>query len=309
MNEALAARLDVALPGRVTRSAPLAGMTTYRLGGPAAVLVELRDDDDLQTMTQVLSDSDPFPDILVIGRGSNLVVSDAGWEGLAVKLGPAFSWTNSDHAPSLAAGGGTPLPQAANKALRAGLTGIEFFVAIPGSVGGAVAMNAGAHGSDVSDVLDSVEVVDLRVGERARIDAMELELAYRHSSVGPSMLVLSASFRLKEADPNEVRERMESFRRHRAATQPGAAQNAGSVFRNPPGDSAGRLVEAAGLKGLTVGGASVSELHANFFIAGEEARAQDVFDLVHEVKTRVRDRFGVELVPEIRFLGRFDSEH
>jgi UDP-N-acetylmuramate dehydrogenase len=137
-------------------------------------------------------------------------------------------------------------------------------------------------------------------------DASDLELSYRRSNISDRELVLEAFFALEPAEERAIRECMDSFRRHRSATQPGALQNAGSTFKNPPGDSAGRLVEAAGLKGLRVGGASVSELHANFFMAGEGATAQDVHDLVHEVRMAVRARLGVELEPEVRFAGHFE---
>jgi UDP-N-acetylmuramate dehydrogenase len=166
-------------------------------------------------------------------------------------------------------------------------------------------MNAGAHGTDVSATLNSVQILDLSSGAVETRRASSLGLSYRHSELASSALVLEARFDLRHGERDLVRERIESFRRHRAATQPGALQNAGSVFKNPPGDSAGRLVEAAGLKGFRVGGAVVSDLHANFFLASEDASAQDVFDLVNAVRDRVAEEFGVLLEPEIRFAGAF----
>jgi UDP-N-acetylmuramate dehydrogenase len=159
----------------------------------------------------------------------------------------------------------------------------------------------------MKDCLVGVEVWDVGRGRRATLSAGDLELGYRTSNLTDAQLVVEASLALQEADTAEVRARMESYRRHRADTQPGALQNAGSVFRNPPGDHAGRLVEAAGLKGFTVGGARVAELHANFFIAGEGATAQDVYELVGRVIDKVRAAHGVELVPEIRFVGAFQD--
>lgn len=300
--------LDKALAGiggKVATDEPLARFTTYRLGGPARVYVEPSTENDLVELGRVLA-GDPLP-ILVVGRGSNLVISDDGWPGVAIRLSSGFSFVEPA-GDGLRAGGATAMPLLANWAARRGLAGMEFAIAIPGSVGGAVRMNAGAHGSEVKDRLRSARVFDLvgsRVTERA---ADELDFGYRHSNISDSDIVTSALFDLAPEDPGVVRERMESYRKHRAETQPGAVQNAGSVFRNPPGDHAGRLVEATGLKGFRIGAAKVSELHANFFIAGEGATAQDVFDLVHEVARRVEDQHGIRLVPEIRFVGAFRDQ-
>jgi UDP-N-acetylmuramate dehydrogenase len=263
--------------------------------------------------------------VLVLGRGSNLVISDRGWPGIVIRLGSTFSWISGGNELSeevakyvparvdtpmlyeMKAGASTALPQLANWAARRSLSGMEFLVAIPGSVGGAVRMNAGAHGTEVSDSLASITVFDLDALEVSQRPASELELSYRRSNLTERQLVLDATFGVPQDDPGEIKTRMEGYRRHRAETQPGAVQNAGSVFKNPSGDSAGRLVEAAGLKGFSVGGASVSELHANFFIAGEGSSSQDVFELVHEVRRRVHDHSGVWLEPEIRFVGEFEA--
>jgi len=247
--------------------------------------------------------------VLVLGRGSNLVISDAGWPGMVLRLGPAFSSISApeDGAPGLVAGAATPMPQLANWSARRGLTGLEFAIAIPGSVGGAVRMNAGAHGRETAESLESALIFDLDTMSLDERKPSDLDYSYRHSNITANQVVLEASFQLSSEDPDVVRDRMEGYRKHRAETQPGAVQNAGSVFKNPPGDHAGRLVEAAGLKGFRVGGASVSELHANFFIADEGARGQDVYDLVNAVRAKVRDEFDIELTPEIRFVGHFDD--
>jgi UDP-N-acetylmuramate dehydrogenase len=312
--DGVARRLEAALRGRVERDFPLAGLTTYRLGGPAALYVEPAGAEDLETLGRALRQAGLRPGdlpTLALGRGSNLVISDRGWPGLVIRLGSAFSWIRGEDGDEpqacLAAGASTPLPQLANWAARRGLAGVEFTIAIPGSVGGAVRMNAGAHGSEIGDRLLSARIVDLdelRLQERGR---SALRFSYRRSALREREVVVDATLELRREDAATVRERMEGFRRHRAETQPGAAQNAGSVFVNPPGDAAGRLVEAAGLKGFSIGGASVSELHANFFIAAQDATAQDVYDLVHAVQARVRDRFGVGLVPEVRFAGPFEA--
>jgi UDP-N-acetylmuramate dehydrogenase len=307
--EILAGRLE----GRVEVDHPLAMLTTYRVGGPAAVYVEPSGIEDVVSLGGALrslrGEGLHIP-VLSIGRGSNLVVSDQGWQGLALRLGgERFSWimpTPEDPA-GLAAGAGTPLPQLANWAARRGLAGAEFLIAIPGSVGGAVRMNAGAHGREVVDCLESAHIVNLQTLEIADRGVDSLEYGYRTSNLTEDDVVLQAKLHLEEQDPGIVRARIDGYRQHRADTQPGALQNAGSVFKNPPGDFAGRLVEAAGLKGFRVGGAAVSELHANFFVASAGARAQDVYDLVHEVRRRVGEVFGVELTPEIRFAGAFDA--
>lgn len=293
--------------GRVERDFPLGPLTTYRLGGSAALYVEPVDVDDLLTLAAALKDVST--DVLVVGRGSNLVVSDRGWPGVAIRLGTSFAWVRPDGTNGgVRAGAATSLPVVANWAARRGLAGLEFFVAIPGSVGGAVRMNAGAHGGSTADHLAAATVVSLRDGGVVQeLDAAGLSFGYRESSVGPGDIVLEAAFSLPADSESSIRERMDSYRKRRAATQPPPVQNAGSVFRNPHGDSAGRLVEAAGLKGFRVGGASVSELHANFFIAGPDATAQDVYDLVHIVRDRVRDEKGVVLEPEIHFVGEFTS--
>lgn len=304
MKDDLVRRLAAELPGTVERDVRLDRFTTYRLGGPAAVFVEVADGDELDVVSAMVAEDDV--DVLIVGRGSNLVVSDDGWPGVVLHLGKGFARIDEIDG-GISAGGAAALPVVANWCARRGLSGLEFAVAIPGSVGGGVRMNAGAHGRELRDALAAATIVDVGGGGRSTRVAADLELAYRHSNLRDGEVVVEADFRLERADPRSVRERIESYRRHRAATQPGAAQNAGSVFRNPPGDHAGRLVEAAGLKGFRVGGAWVSELHANFFIADKGARAQDVYDLVAEVRDRVARRFGVELQPEIRFVGHFEE--
>lgn len=297
--------------GMVERSYPLARFTTYRLGGPAAVYAEPADLDDLLALGSALGEVDPGADVpvLVVGRGSNMVISDAGWPGLALRLGQPFAALHAlpDDPTGFEVGAGKPLPLVANWSARRSLTGMEWAVGVPGSIGGAVRMNAGAHGSDIAARLVSATIFDLGSLELAPRPVARLGLGYRCSNLTEREIVVSARLRLERAAPEVVRARSDDFRRHRTATQPGALQNAGSTFKNPDGDAAGRLVEAAGLKGFRVGGASVSAKHANFFMADDTASAQDVFDLVHEVRRRVHDRSGVLLTPEVKFVGPFST--
>jgi UDP-N-acetylmuramate dehydrogenase len=289
---------------RVQTNVHLRDHTTYRVGGPASVLVEIEALEDLEILSRAMAVEEGI-EVLPLGRGSNLVVADDGFRGVVVRLGPRFS-SLSGEGSALVAGAAAPMPQVANRAARRGLAGMEFAVAIPGSVGGGVRMNAGAHGGEVADHLGTATIFDLATGAHEDRPAGSLGFSYRRSNLTDRDLVVAVRWDLPQDEPEEIKRRTEANRKRRAETQPGAVQNAGSVFKNPPGDHAGRLVEAAGLKGFRVGGASVSELHANFFIAGEGSTARDVYELVQEVRTRVLDAFGVELETEIRFVGRFE---
>jgi UDP-N-acetylmuramate dehydrogenase len=298
------AELQREVGDRIVTNVDLRDHTTYRVGGPASALIEIEAMHDLEALSRVLAEGEGV-EVLPLGRGSNLVVSDSGFEGLVVRLGPRFA-ALSGEGPALVAGGAAPMPQVANRAARRGLSGMEFGIAIPGSVGGGVKMNAGAHGAEVADHLATASIFDVSTGALEERAASTLGLSYRHSSLSDHELVVSARWELDEDDPAAIKARTEANRKHRAETQPGAVQNAGSVFKNPPGDHAGRLVEAAGLKGFAVGGARVSELHANFFIAGQGSTAQDVYGLVQAVRERVKEAAGIALETEIRFVGRFD---
>lgn len=308
MLDDLGADLDARLPGAVARDVALAGFTTYKLGGPAAVLVRLRREEDLPALAEVVGRY--RPPLLFVGRGSNLLVADGGFAGLGVVLEGVFEELiiddDCDDDGVVRAGGAVPLPVVARRTAAAGRTGLEFYVGIPGSVGGAVRMNAGGHGRETAEVLVHARVADLAAGGAvvAR-DAAELGLGYRHSDLGPSEVVVGAQFRTGADDPAACEARVAEIVRWRREHQPGGA-NAGSVFANPEGDSAGRLVDAAGCKGLRVGGAVVSEKHANFIQAEAGATAADVRALVLEVQRRVRSASGVELRPELRMIG-FDT--
>lgn len=290
--------------GVVEPEVRLASLTTYRFGGPARFYAEVTTRQDLARILATLA-VDPI-DVLVVGRGSNLVVADEGFDGLALKLGGDFLDV-AFAGDEVTAGGAVPLPRLARAAAKEGRAGLEFLVGVPGSVGGAVAMNAGCFGSETADWLLEAEVVDLTTGATRTPDPAGLDHRYRHSNVRSHELVVTATFRTEPGERGLAEEKMREITRWRKETQPGGTYNAGSVFKNPEGDAAGRLIDAAGLKGVTVGGASVSHRHANFFVATEEARAQDVYDLVHLVRARVAAHAGVMLEPEIRFAGRFEE--
>jgi len=291
------------IPG-VQRSVSLAPLTSYKLGGRAAWFVEVDDDGHLD---DVLRSLPAGVEMLVLGKGSNLLVADSGFPGLVVRLGGVFLDVTVDHDGTVVAGGATPLPRVARTGAEAGRCGLEFYAGIPGTVGGAVMMNAGGHGSDTAERLITAAVVDRTTGKRSVRTAVELSFSYRHSNLGPDDLVTSARFSTSPCTRTDAEARIREITRWRKRHQPGGTFNAGSVFKNPPGDAAGRLIDAAGLKGFRCGGVAVSEMHANFFVADEDAVAQDVWDLVWAVRTRVFESAGVWLEPEIRFAGLFEE--
>jgi UDP-N-acetylmuramate dehydrogenase len=307
--DTLADRLAERLPaGSVRRDVPVAELTTYRLGGPIAVTVRLASDDHLAAAAAVLAATDPKPAVLVIGRGSNLLVADQGYPGVGLVLAGAFeAVTVTPATGTVTAGGAAPLPVVARRAAAVGLTGLEFYVGIPGSVGGAVRMNAGGHGRETRQVLTTAWIVDLLAGDgRAQPRTVaDLDLGYRHSALHPTDVVTQAELHATGDRPEDCEARVAEIVRWRRDHQPGG-QNAGSVFRNPPGDSAGRLIDAAGLKGHRVGGAVVSAKHANFFQAEPGATANDVARLITSVQERVEERTGVRLTPELQMVG-FDE--
>jgi UDP-N-acetylmuramate dehydrogenase len=300
----LVATLEPALPGRVERDASLAGLTTYRVGGPARVLVRARREGDLAVVAAALERHQP--PLLILGRGSNLLISDAGFPGLALLLEGEFEEINLGDG-SVRAGGAVGLPVLARRTAAAGLTGLEFYVGIPGTVGGAVRMNAGGHGRETREVLRSARVIDLLgdgLGEDRTVE--DLALGYRTSALGPNDVVAGATFAV-EVDAAEACEaRIAEIVRWRREHQPGGA-NAGSVFRNPPEESAGSLIERCGLKDLRIGGAVVSPKHANFIQAEPGATAADVRALVREVQRLVLEATGVRLQTELHFVGFTDE--
>ncbi|HEY4375897.1 MAG TPA: UDP-N-acetylmuramate dehydrogenase, partial [Acidimicrobiales bacterium] len=264
-----------------------------------ALFTTVDSDDDLAAVGEAVAATGIA--VLVVGKGSNLLVADAGFDGLAVRLGESFATVSID-GTRVRAGGAAALPVVARKTAAAGLTGFEWAVGVPGSVGGAVRMNSGGHGSDLAASLQRVRVADLAGGEDGVVTTAALDLAYRRSSVGVAEVVVWAELELAVGDAVAAEAEISEIVRWRRANQPGG-QNAGSVFTNPPGDSAGRLVDAAGAKGLRLGTAEVSPKHANFIQADPDGSADDVWSLMAEVRRRVAAHSGVVLHPETRLVG------
>lgn len=298
-----ARHLATELPeSRVVPGAPLGALSTYRVGGEAGLLVEVGSLKDLRRLAQAAA-AETWR-VLVVGLGSNLLVADAGFDGVALRLGAAFAVTRIE-APVVTAGGATPLPVVARQCAVAGLGGFGWAVGVPGSVGGAVRMNAGGHGSDMSEVLQSAEIVDLATGEEWHAVREDLALGYRRSALTHSHVVAEVEMLLQPSSRDREEKLIREVVAWRRQNQPGGA-NTGSVFTNPPEDSAGRLAEAAGCKGLRVGSACVSTLHANFIQADAGGSADDVMSLMVEVARRVKAHSGVRLRPETHFVG-FDK--
>ncbi len=299
---AVAADLRARLGVRARLDEPLARHTTMRVGGPADLLVVAHDAAELAALVRFAREGAvPY---VVLGRGSDLVVGDLGIRGLVILCRAEGHRIEGE---LLVAEAGLPLARAATLAQRAGLAGLEFGLAIPGTVGGAVWANAGAHGVDVASVLESATILRADGTERAET-AEDLELTYRDSRLKRgSDLVLAATFHLAPESPAVIKERLDDIRRWRREHQPIGLPSAGSVFRNPPGDSAGRLIEACGLKTRRVGGAAISAKHANFIVNDLGATAADVRHLAEEARSAVAARFGVELVYEVQFMGDWSN--
>ena len=306
----LAARL-AARRVPVGRDVALGALTTYRVGGAASLLVDCSTEAELLAVRETMASAHehgPVP-VLVLGKGSNLVVADAGFRGVAVRLGGAFEAIEvhgEADAPMLRAGSAAGLPVVARRSVDAGLTGLEWAVGIPGSVGGALKMNAGGHGSDTASCLLRYRWMDLLSAEGGEDGPERLALGYRTSSLADSQVVVWAEFAAGRGEPGAGRAAIKEIVRWRLEHQPGG-KNAGSVFTNPPGDSAGRLVEAAGLKGFRLGTARVSEKHANFIQADDTGSADDVLALILHVRRAVADATGVLLRPEVKLVGFGDD--
>jgi UDP-N-acetylmuramate dehydrogenase len=293
------AAVEAVLGPMAQPNASLADRTTYRVGGRAALLVTPRSIDDLAVVAGALQ-STTVP-VLVIGRGSNLLVADEGFGGVAVALDEGFDNIAID-GTTVHAGAAASLPVVARRTAAAGLAGFEWAVGVPGSMGGAVRMNAGGHGADMAASVQRVRLFSLRSGEDVFVSAPDLDFGYRHSAVTSDSVVVSVDLGLSPGDRATSEAAIANIVAWRRANQPGGA-NAGSVFTNPPGDSAGRLIDAAGGKGLRVGTAEVSAKHANFIQVDPGGSANDVAAVMDAVVAMVRDTTGVVLVPETRLVG------
>lgn len=302
MTEAQRRGMEELTGAQVTWNAPMDRYTTFRIGGPAEAVYEARDREELARVLAFLRrEAIPWR---LLGAGSNLLVRDGGVPGVLIVLkGTLASFERAAMNPFLVtAGAGLPVRSIIRRSLADGFTGLEYLAGIPGTVGGAVAMNAGAFGKEIASSLASVSILtasgEVRVMERA-----ELRFRYRQAEFPPETVILEAGLNVEPSSSEAVRRRLQTFVQRRKTGQPWGAASAGSVFKNPPGDFAGRLIEEAGLKGKRIGGAEVSRKHANFIVNTGTATAADVLALMTLARERVHDRHGIQLEAEIQIIG------
>jgi UDP-N-acetylmuramate dehydrogenase len=294
--------LKAAMPGlrgRLLANQSLAELTWFRVGGPAQVLFTPTDEDDLAYFLEHLPGEWP---VTVVGVGSNLIVRDGGLPGVVIRLSPRGFGDTSVQGDIVSAGAAALDKRVAETAAAANIGGLEFFFGIPGTVGGALRMNAGANGAETRDVL--VEATGIgRDGSKHSFTNAEMRFVYRNSGVDPSIIFTSARFRGAIAAPEAIRARMTEVQAHRETAQPIREKTGGSTFQNPPGQSAWKLIDAAGCRGLRVGGAQVSEMHCNFLINTGDATGRDIETLGETVRARVKEKSGIELHWEIKRIG------
>lgn len=298
----LASDLKAAMPdlrGRLLPNEPLAPLTWFRVGGPAQLLFTPADEDDLAYFLAQLPEEIP---VYPVGVGSNLIMRDGGVPGVVVRLSPRGFGAVAIDGDTVRAGAAVLDKKVAEIAASANIAGLEFYFGIPGTVGGALRMNAGANGGETKDVLIEASAITRR-GEKRVFTNAEMAFTYRNSGAPGDVIFTSALFRGRIGAPDEIRARMDAVQTHRETAQPIRAKTGGSTFKNPPGHSAWRLVDAAGCRGLRVGGAQVSELHCNFLINTGEATAHDIETLGETVRSRVKARSGIELQWEIKRVG------
>ncbi|MBN2848909.1 MAG: UDP-N-acetylmuramate dehydrogenase [Coriobacteriia bacterium] len=296
-------RLRASGVGHVRGAEPMARHTTFRIGGPADLFVSCDTFADLSEALRVLDEEGV--EWMTVGKGSNLLVDDQGYRGAVVELGREFKMHRVD-GTRVKAGAGCILAYVVGDAFSRGLAGMEFAVGVPGTLGGALAMNAGSRDAWIGDVTESVTLYVPGTGLE-RMPGSDIAWGYRSSGLPDKGVIVEAVLRLERADQEFIRARMEESLSRRKRTQPLGMPSAGSVFKNPEGDSAGRLIEAAGLKGARRGGAMVSDVHANFIVNTGGASAADVLRLMLDMKMTVKDRYGIELTPEVRLIGSFDN--
>jgi len=288
---------DLSRFGNIDADVALAGRTTLGVGGHAAMLFRPNDEKSLaQAMLCIPQDTYVFP----IGRGSNLLIADSGIDGLVLDLSDLNTLEVSGN--TLAAGAGARMSKIAQLAANSGLSGLEFMATVPGDLGGGVAMNAGAFGQQVSGVLQSVTLLS-RDGKVQTVSRNDLDMRYRYTALPKDVLILSASFTLTEKNSEDVKQTMREMRAKRSETQPLALPNCGSVFKNPEGDFAARLIESVGLKGKQIGNANISDKHANFIVNQGGASCLDVLQLIRLAKAEVKKETGIDLEPEVKLVG------
>jgi len=294
--------LKAAMPklrGRLLANQPLAELTWFRVGGPAQVLFTPVDEDDLAYFLKHLPDELP---VHVVGVGSNLIVRDGGLPGAVIRLAPRGFGEASAKDDIVTAGAAALDKRVAETAAAANLAGLEFYFGIPGTIGGALRMNAGANGAETKDVLVEATGVDRR-GNTLRFTNADMKFVYRNCGVDPSIIFTSARLKGTPAAPEAIRARMNEVQTHRETAQPIREKTGGSTFKNPPGDSAWKLIDAAGCRGLRFGGAQVSEMHCNFLINTGSATGHDIEQLGETVRERVKQNSGIELHWEIKRIG------
>ncbi|MFL5145631.1 MAG: UDP-N-acetylmuramate dehydrogenase [Microvirga sp.] len=303
----IVADLGTAMPelrGRMVASAALADVTWFRVGGPAEVLFSPADEDDLAYFLSRLPAAVP---VSVIGLGSNLIVRDGGVPGVVIRLaGKGFGTIAVEDGARVRAGAATPDVKVARAAADASIDGLAFYRGIPGGIGGALRMNAGAHGGETTDVLVEARGVD-RQGELRVFSHADMGFAYRHSSAPADVIFTQALFQGRPGDQAAIQAEMERVTEAREAAQPIKEKTGGSTFKNPPGNKAWKLIDAAGCRGLVIGDAQVSEMHCNFLINRGNATAADIENLGEEVRRKVRENSGVELEWEIKRIGVAES--
>jgi UDP-N-acetylmuramate dehydrogenase len=295
-------QLKAAMPqlrGRLLANQSLAELTWFRVGGPAQVLFTPADEDDLAYFLAHLAPDIP---VHVVGVGSNLIVRDGGIAGVVIRLSPRAFGDTGASGDTVTAGAAALDKRVADVAAGANIGGLEFFFAIPGTVGGALRMNAGANGGETKDVLIEARGVG-RDGRKHVFSNAEMKFVYRNSGVDPSIIFTSARFRGEIKDADAIRARMAEVQNHRETAQPIREKTGGSTFKNPPGHSAWKLIDAAGCRGLRVGGAQVSEMHCNFLINTGDATGHDIETLDETVRERVKANSGIELHWEIKRIG------
>jgi len=295
--------IEIVGADRVLTEEPMSRHTTFRIGGPAELLVQPAEESQIAEVIRLLKQNNlPY---LVLGNGSNILVGDKGIRGVVLQLGNAFAGCKVN-GETITAQAGIKLSRLAGVALEHSLTGLEFAAGIPGTLGGAIYMNAGAYDGQMADVIETVTFLDAE-GEIQTIHNEDCQFGYRTSlfANNPDTVILSCTLQLQQGNPTEIRGRMDELNDRRVSKQPLNFPSAGSTFKRPEGHFAGKLIQDAGLMGFRVGGASVSEKHAGFVVNDKGATAAEVRELMEQIQKKVKEEFGVTLEPEVKFIGEF----